>query len=266
AVRYVDLVERHQPGTVGEPTVRGQFRLDRLDVTDRVTARVGRGAVDDVHQYRAPFDMPQELQAQALSGGGAGDETGHVRDHERGVVDTHHSEVGHQGGERVVGDLGPGGGHHRDERRLTGRGEPDQPDVGDTLELEDHVPPLPRLTQLREAGDPASGGGQRGVAAPSPPAAGGHVPGAGPDQVGEHLPARRLHDRAVGHPDHETLAVRAGLVRTGARAAVGRSQVGPEVEVEQGVHARVALEHDVATPAAVAAVGASARLELLPAD
>ena len=70
----------------------------------------GVARVDHVDQHRAALDVPQELQAQALAGGRARDQAGHVGDGEGVVAGLHHAEVGHQGGERVVGDLRPGRG------------------------------------------------------------------------------------------------------------------------------------------------------------
>ncbi len=115
------------------------------------------------------------------------------------LSDPDHAEVRHQRGERVVGDLRLGRGDHRDQRRLAGRREADQADVGDALELQHDVQLLARLAELGEARRLAPGVGQRGVA-PAAAAAPGHLEGrAGADHVGEHRAVRGLHDRAVGH-------------------------------------------------------------------
>ena len=50
-----------------------------------------------------------------------------------------HTEVGHQRGEGVVGDLRPGRGEHGDQRGLARRREADQRDVGERLQLQDDV-------------------------------------------------------------------------------------------------------------------------------
>ena len=89
---------------------------------------------------------------------------GDVGDGERGVAGGHHTEVGHQRRERVVGDLRPGPRQRRDQAGLAGAREADQADVGDHLELEDHAEVVAGLAEQREAGGLALGRGQRRVA------------------------------------------------------------------------------------------------------
>ena len=47
--------------------VRGELGLQRVDVGYRVTVGFHCGAVDHVHQHRAPLDVPEELQAEAAA-------------------------------------------------------------------------------------------------------------------------------------------------------------------------------------------------------
>jgi hypothetical protein len=182
------------------------------------------------------------------------------------VVDPHHAEVGHERGERVVGDLRLGGRQHRDQRGLAGRREADQADVGDALELQDDVEALPRLAELREAGRPALGGGQGRVAATAPAAARDLDGRTRAHQVGDDLTLGRLHDRAVGHLDHEVGALGAVAVGAGAALAVLGLDVRPVVEVQKRVRLRVDHQGHAAPVAAVAPVGTAERLELLPVD
>ena len=169
-----------------------------------------RGAVDDVHQHRAALDVPQEIQAQAAALGRAGDQPGHVGDGEGVLPRRHHTEVGHQRGERVVGDLRLGRRDHRHQRRLARRREADQPDVGDGLEFEGEVACLARLAEQREPGRLAGPGRQRGVAEPAAAAGGGLEAGARADQVGEQPAVLVEHDGAVGNLE----------LQVGARGAV----------------------------------------------
>ena len=139
---------------------------------------------------------------------------------ERVAAGLHHAQVGHQGGERVVGDLRPGRGQHRDQRGLAGRREADQADVGHALELQHHVELVAGLAELGEAGRLAPGVGQRRVAPPAATAAGHLEGGAGADQVGQHLAVRGLHHGAVRHLQDQVGAV--GAVPVVARAAACR--------------------------------------------
>ena len=190
AVGHVDLVERDQARPVLEPAVPGQLVLDDVEVVDRVAAGLDGGGVDDVHQRRAALDVAQEVVAEAAALAGALDQAGYVGDGERRVAGGHDAEVGHQGGERVVGDLGPGPRDRGDQAGLAGAREADQADVGDDLELEHDLELVAGLAEQREAGRLALGRRQRGVAEAAA-AAGGD------DQLGARArPGRRARRRA----------------------------------------------------------------------
>ena len=78
---------------------------------------------------------PRNLRAQARAFRGAFDQAGDVGQHEalaHRQVD--HAEVGGQGRERIVGDLGRGGGGRGQEGRLAGVGQAHEADVGDQLQ------------------------------------------------------------------------------------------------------------------------------------
>src|SRR5690606_17344804 len=107
-VRHVDLVQRDQPRPVGQTTVPFELGFDDLDVADRVAAGFDGGAVDDVDQRLASLDVAQELVAQATALTRALDQARNVGDGEPDVAGLDHTEIRHQGGERVVRDLGAG--------------------------------------------------------------------------------------------------------------------------------------------------------------
>src|SRR6478609_4330457 len=152
AVRDVDLVEGDQPRPVLEAAVAGQLALDDLEVVEGVAAGLDGGRVDDVDQRGATLDVAQEVVAEATALGGTLDQAGHVGDHEGRLAGGDHAEVGDEGGERVVGDLGPRSRDRGDQRRLAGAREADQADVGDDLELEAYDELVAGLTQQREPG------------------------------------------------------------------------------------------------------------------
>ena len=178
-----------------------------------------------------------------------------------------HAQVRLQRGERVVGDLRPGRGQHGHQRGLAGAGEADQADVGDRLQLQHDVGGIARLAEQREPGGLARAGGQRGVAQAAAAAAGGDVashpvrpdrPARTPSSDSTTVPGR--------HPQFQALAVGAVLVVTLPGPAVAGLGVRPEVEVQQRVHVVVDDQRHVAAVAAVTAVRAAQRLELLPMD
>ena len=87
-----------------------------------------------------------------------------------------------------------------------------------------------------------------------------------PDEVGQHRAVGILDDGALGHGQDEvgTVTTVALVARTGL--AVGGLAVRRVVVVEQRGGLRVDGEDDRATAPAVAAVGATERLELLTLD
>ena len=230
---------------------------------DRVAAGLESGAVDHVHEHRAALDVPEEVEPETTALGRARDEARHVGHGEDLIARGDDAELRHERGERVVGDLRPGRGQRRHQRRLARRREADEPDVGHRPQLQHELAGLAGLAEQGEAGGLARGGGERRVAEAAAAAFGGDEAGAGADEVDDHRARRVEHDRAVGHPELEVFGVGARLEPALALLAAAREGVRAVVEVEQGVHARVDDEHDRPAAAAVAAVGAAERLELL---
>lgn len=144
--------------------------------------------------------------------------------------------------------------------------EADQRHVGDGLELQDDVTGGAGDTEQREAGRLAAGGGQRGVAEAAAAALGGDVRGALADEVGEDVALLVEDDGAVRHGQDHVLAVLAGAVAALAGLAVGGLAVRAVVVVQQGGDRLLHHQDHVAATAAVAAVGAAERLELLPVN
>ena len=214
-------------------------------------------------QRGASLDVAQEVVTEAPALGGTLDQTRHVGDGERRLAGGDHAEVGDEGGEGVVGDLGPRPRDRRDDRRLAGAREADEADVGDDLELEAYVELVTGLPQQREAGCLALRRGQRGVAETAPAAAGDHHRRAGTDEVGEHVALAVLDQGAAGHGQDEVLAVGAVAVRAGAMTAVLGLATRAVVVVHQRGDVGVDLEDDRPAGTAVAAVRTTERLELL---
>ena len=216
---HVDLVERDDPGPVpqvgaGRGLVGGELVLDQVQVGDRIAARLLGRAVEHVHQHRAALHVPEEVEPEALAAAGPGDQPGHVGDHELGVTRLDHAQVRGQRGERVIRDLGPGGRHGGDQRRLPRVRESHQASVRDGLQLKHQAQLAPGLSAQREAWRLAPGRRERRVPEAAAAALRGHEPGPGPDQVGQHLAVAGLHHGPVGHAQHQVGAL--GAVAVGA--------------------------------------------------
>ena len=215
----------------------------------------------------AAVDVAEEVVAEAGALAGALDDAGDVRHHEAdALLHPDDAEIGVEGGEVVVRDLGLGLGDHAEEGGLAHVGEADEAHVRKELQLQDDIVALAGEARLGEAGDLAGGGGEMHIA-PAAPASltedvglgGGHILD---DLAGLGVP----HQGAPGDPDHEVLAVLAGFPGALAVHAVGGHVFALVAEVHQGGHVVIHLQDDAAAPAAVAAVRAAGGHVFLPVE
>src|SRR5436305_174915 len=90
---------------------------DDFEVVDGVRAAAGIGDINHVQQQPGTFDVAEELNAEAVSAVRAFDEAGDVSNDIAflfgQVADADHAQVGLEGGEFVISDLGAGGGDAR---------------------------------------------------------------------------------------------------------------------------------------------------------
>ena len=93
-----------------------ELAVDDAIVLDRIAILKTTRHIDDVHDECRGLDVAQELMAQALALARTLDEAGDVGNDIGVLAGTHHAQIGHKRGKRVVGDLGTGGTHARDER------------------------------------------------------------------------------------------------------------------------------------------------------
>ena len=215
-----------------------------------------------MHDESRALDVTEELVAKALALARAFDEARDIcRDERADVAGAHYAEVGDEGRERVVGNLGARGAHARDERALAHARHAHEGGVGHELHLELDPVLEGGLALLGKGGRPAHGGHKVDVASAAR-AAGAHddaLPRS--REVGDLVEGLHgvgvefAHHGAAGNLEDEVLAVAA----MPARALTMRATLGAEMMLEAIVdergELRVALEDDVATAAAVTAVG-----------
>ena len=183
------------------------------------------------------------------------------------VADLDDAEVGLEGGEGVVGDLGAGGGEARDQRGLADVGVADEADVGEEAELEAIVVGFAGAAEFMFARGLVGGGGEVLVAAAAATAAGDDdlVVGVG-EVVDELAGVVVVEDGADGDFEDGVLAGGAGHVGAEAVAAALGLPLGVEAEVDEGVVGERGAHEDVAAVAAVAAGGTAAGNEFFAAE
>ena len=183
------------------------------------------------------------------------------------VMIAHDAERRFEGGEGIVGNLGPGTRHGGEQRALAGIGEPDETDVGKELKLHYDRHLLHGLSRLGIARS-LVGGGTELIVAESAAAS-----------LEEHHFLSVVHDVAdelscLGVVYHSTarhvyihvLAVGAMAFVSTAVAAVFRLDVALVFQMEQGPVVMVSTQDDASSLTAVAAVGTAVGLILHVAE
>ena len=201
--------------------------------------------------------------AQPLALARALNKAGDVGNDVRIFAGTHHAEVWHERGKRVVSDLGTGGTHARNERRLTHRGKAHERGIGHKLHLELNPVLLGRFAQLSERGRAAHRRHKVGIAQATGTAGRHDDALAIVHQVGnlEHR-GLRLGGELAHHGTHRDLKnqVLAALAIATSALAV-RAALGAEVMLKTVIDQRrqlsIGLDDDIAATTAVAAIGAA---------
>ena len=129
-----------------------KLTVDDAIVLNRIAILKPARHVNDMHDQGRALNVAQELMAQATTLARALDETGDVGNDVRIFAGTHHAQIGHKRGKRVVGNLGTGSAHTRDERGLADRGKAHKRGIGHELHLKLDPVLLSRLAELGKRG------------------------------------------------------------------------------------------------------------------
>ena len=93
-----------------------KLAVDDVVILNRIAILKTARHVDDMHDQSRTLNVAQELVTQTLALARALNKAGDVGNDVRIFAGTHHAQIGHERGKRVVGNLGTGGTHARDER------------------------------------------------------------------------------------------------------------------------------------------------------
>src|SRR5262245_34216310 len=210
----------------------------------------------------------QELVAEALALGGAGDQAGQIGDDEGPIgVGARDAERWRESRERIVRDLRLCRRQPRDQRGLARIGEPDDADVGEELELQVQPPARPRTAEVGAARRLIGGRGEARVAAPAAGAAHHEHALSRRGEIPQQLAGVAVGDhRADRNAQDEIVAGRAGAVAAFTVQAPLRLVMTLVVVIEERAERGIRLEEHRAAVAPVAPVGTAARHELLTAE
>ena len=253
---------------VGVLVEAGQLLVDDFEVFNRVGPAAGIAHIDQVKQQARALNVAEKLDAEAGAEMRAFNEAGHVGDDEGFQIgllaDGDHAEVGFEGGERVVGNLGPRGGDAGDERGFAGVGVADQADIGQQFQFEAIEALFAGPAEFVFARGLVNRGGKVLVPASAASALGDddalvrllEVV----DQLAGFLVVKGCADRDL---QDDGVAVQAGAVGAQAVFAALALVLRVIAEMDQRVVALRTDHDDIAATAAVAARGTAAGHELL---
>ncbi len=267
--RFVDEVGFGQRQHARQPRqcrlVECELSLDDLVVSVRIGS-VERGQVEDVDEEPRALDVSQELVPETGSARSALDQTRDVRDHELAFLALERPKDRLERRERIIGDFGVRPREAGEQRRFPRVGQPDQPDIGDQLQLQRDPCLIARQTALGEAGRLVGRAREALVAAAARTATGDRHPLSGPHEVnsGAVVLDERLGSRR--HRKLERLAIAAvpqSALTVAARARLELAAAAVALEV---AHRVIADEHHVAAAPAIPAVGTPSGHVSFPAE
>ena len=205
---------------------------------------------------------------QAGPFGGPLDQAGNIG-HDKALFGphTHHAQIGMQGGEGVVCNLGPCVAHGRNEGGLAGIGHAEQPHIGQHLEFELEASALARMPQRLLPGGSVDGALEAQVAKAAITALGHEHRLVGHEQLVQHFARLGVaHDGADRHLEGDVLAGRAEHVGPHAMLAASCLEAACIAVVDQRVEVGICHGPDVAAASAVPAVGAAEFLVFFMAE
>ena len=216
-------------------------------------------------QQTAAVNVAQKIMAQARPLSRALNDTRNIGHHKGdALIHINDPQVGEEGGKMVVGNLGPGIGCHREQGGLSHVGEAHKAHICQKLQLQNHIPALPRQTHLGKAGHLPGGGGKVFIA-PAATAATRQNKVLVPRHVHNDLLRLRVPDhRSPGNLNYQIFSPLPSAAGALSIAAGGRSILPFVPEVHQRGQIVVDPEDHAAAVAAIAPIWAACRHIFLP--
>ena len=212
--------------------------------------------------------MLQKADTEARPLRGPLDQAGDIGDHKAAqAVNPHHPEVGHQGGEGIIGHLGLGGGYRPDKGGFAGIGQPQQTHIRQHFKLQAQVAGLPLATRRGLARGAVDARFVAGVAEPAEAALGHQQTLPLDGQVAQDLLGILVDHRGTDrHLENQVGATLARAVATPARLAILRAKTPLVAKIHQGIDTVIRLQEHAAAVAAIAAIGPPHGNVLFPAE
>ena len=221
-----------------------------------------------MEQHLRARKMTEEQVSEAGAFRRAFDEAGDVgKDEALLRTHAHHAEVRMKRCKGIVRNLRAGIGHRRNEGGLAGIGHPEKAHISEHLEFELERAVLTGFARRELARSAVDGALEVKVPETALAAGGKKRAGAVFSEVGNRFARIRVaDDRAYGHAQDDVLAARAVAVCAATVFARGSEELSRVLIVDERIDVAVSLSPHGAAAAAVAAVRAALRNELLAAE
>ena len=221
-----------------------------------------------MQQQAGAGHVAQKLDAQTGAVGGALDQPGNVGDHETLVgAQADHAKIRHQRGERVVRHPRRGRRNGTDEGGFAGIRKAEQADIGQQTQLQLQLAHIAGRTRRGLARRAVDRGLEMDIAQPALAALRHQHALTMAGEVADHLIGVDVGDHgAHRHADRGVLAALAVHLAAHAVFAALRLEAALMAKVDQRIEALISDQPDRTAVAAVAAVGAAERNELLAAE
>ena len=260
----VHLVEGDELGFVADFLVKEEnFVADGVVLLQDVLA----GAVEDVHEHARALDVAQKLEAEADALAGALEQARDVGEDHALEIALDDAEVGNDGSEGVVRDLGLGVGDVAQQGALSRVGDADDAHVRHQLELHLDPPLLALLAVFGNLRRLVERRLERRVPAPAAPAGEDHLPVSVREHLRENIPSLGIANHRSGGHVHRFIRADATLhALPAARAARLGAMMHLLAETHERVDRLVSLEIDGTAVATVTAVRSALGDERLAAE
>ena len=190
---------------------------------------------------------------------GTFDQTGHIGHHEAlARTHTNHTQIGVQGGERIIGNFGAGIGDGRDQGGLARIGHPQKAHIGQDLELEFDESLFTQLAGCFLSWRAVDGALKAHIAKSTLTSLGHHDELTWCQELVQDFACFGVcNDGAHRHFENNVISCSTKHVRTHAMLpALGLMAPG-KTEIHQGIETHIGHGIDVATATAVSTIGAA---------
>ena len=200
-----------------------------------------------MNQQAGALDVAKKIMPESGTLGGTGNQARNIgKDRAISGRTAHHTEIGHQGCEGVIGDLGTGCRQDADQRAFAGIGQTDDSDLGQQLQFKLERPLLSVATFSALFGRTVAVAQIVGISQTAAASERHHELLSRRGQIThEDAGGEMSHLRSAGNMNDQRLARRTGAAIGAAPTTISAGKQSLVLEIQQRLKIRVSLEDHV---------------------